>query len=125
MSECFGCKGFCCKYITVDLEKPEDLEDFDEIRWFILHKNVVVYKPEGEDEWRIEFRSPCKYLDQVGNLCKEYDKRPEVCREYITDECGKHNELGSEGCDIYLETEEDLKKYLQEHHPEMVSQIFE
>lgn len=124
MSECFKCKGFCCRYVTVDIPEPLDPEDFDEIRWFLLHKSVIIYKPEDEDTWRIEFQTPCEYLDKTAYRCTEYDRRPDVCKEYITDECGKEKEMTSEGCDVYLESEEDLKRYLQGHKPEMVSLVF-
>lgn len=124
MSECFECKGYCCRYVTVDIPKPDDWTDFDEIRWFILHKEVVVYQAEDEDNWRIEFRTPCTYLDEQTHRCQQYDKRPDVCKEYITDECGKHEELTSEGCIVYMETEEDLRKYLEREHPEIVDHVF-
>ena len=124
MSECFKCKGYCCRYVTVDIPIPRDPSDFDEIRWFVLHKNVIVYKPEDEDIWRIEFRTPCEYLDETKYLCKKYNSRPDVCKEYITDECNMHEEMTSAGCDIYLENEEDLKKYLQKHEPKIVLSVF-
>lgn len=124
MSECFECKGYCCKYVTVDIESPSDWEDYDEIRWYIIHKNVIVYKPEDEEDWKIEFRTPCEYLNKKKNICKQYKNRPDVCIEYITDECAKHEEMSSEGCEVYLESEEDLKKYMQGHVSDMVSLVF-
>ena len=124
MTECFKCKGFCCKYVTVDISEPETADDFDEIRWFLLHENVIIYKSEVKEEWCLEFRTPCKYLDQNTYLCKNYDNRPEVCKEYIIEECSKDEELSQKGTEIYLENEEDLMKYLKAYHPSMLSRVF-
>lgn len=124
MSECFKCKGHCCRYITVDIAAPRSAEDYDEIRWYLLHNNVIVYKPEKDRGWRLEFRTPCKYFNKYKYTCKKYEKRPDVCREYITDECGKEHELTNIGCDLYFETENDLKKYLDVKKPKVSKIIF-
>jgi len=124
MPECTTCKAYCCRYITVDLPKPVSPEDFDEIRWYVLHKNVIVYKTEDEKNWRVEFQTPCEYLDEKKYLCKHYGRRPIVCREYTTDECGGDRELTSDGCDVYLENELDLKRYLEKCLPEIASLVF-
>jgi len=124
MSKCFSCKGMCCRYVTVDYPAPTTWEDFDEIRWYILHKGVIVYKVEDEDTWRIEFQTPCKHLDQETGLCKIYSHRPDVCKEYSTEECGWLDELSSEGCEVYIASDDDLKKYLLKHHPEFYPYVY-
>jgi len=110
--------------VTVDLAPPQEWEDYDEIRWYILHKNVVVYKCYDENEWRVEFISDCEYLDREGHHCLRYEERPDVCREYTTDECDGVDELNPEGCEVFLQTEEDLRNYLQEHKPEFLPFVF-
>ena len=124
MSECFKCKGLCCKYITIDVEAPREPEDWDEIRWFLLHKNVVIYKTDDEKNWRSEFQTSCDYLDDVSNKCMKYEIRPDVCKDYALDECGKLDEMSPEGCEIYMETEEDLRRYLKDNLPDMEKLVF-
>jgi len=124
MEKCSQCQALCCKYVTVDLPAPKDGYDYDEIRWFLLHENVIVYKRDDEKNWRIEFRTNCRYLDKEGNHCRKYNERPVVCREYTTEECGGMDELSSEGCEVYMETEEDLKVYLEQKFPDYVPVVF-
>jgi len=87
MVDCKKC-GVCCSYIMVDLKEPKNKEEYDFIRWYLLHKNVVVYI-SNEDEWSIEFITPCKWLGSE-NTCTNYDKRPEICRKYHPEQCDKH-----------------------------------
>lgn len=90
--QCSQC-GLCCSYITVGLDTPEDHEDYDEIVWFLLHENTMVYieEEDGEDNWYIEFKTPCKALKE-DNTCGNYENRPDVCREYDPEECDRHGE---------------------------------
>ncbi len=78
------CNAFCCRYISVHIDTPRSKVDFDEIRWFVSHENVVVYKDE-ENDWLVEFVTPCKFLKN--NKCEIYEARPDVCREYDPDGC--------------------------------------
>lgn len=100
------CDGKCCKYVTVILGDPEDEEDWDEIKWMLMHENVSVYHSH-DDEWRVEFVTPCRHLTK-GNKCAIYDKRPAVCREYTVDEC----ELSDEDyADVIFLKPEDVDGY--------------
>lgn len=45
---CEGCSK-CCEYIAVEIDKPETEEDFENIKWFLLHKNVKVFIQEEEN----------------------------------------------------------------------------
>jgi uncharacterized protein len=91
--KCKNC-GYCCNYITISLDTPEDKEDYDEIVWFLLHENIKVYIDNDDsegDEWYVEIQTPCKAQDEE-NKCKIYRDRPDVCREYDTEECDTHGE---------------------------------
>ena len=123
-NKCHACRGLCCTYVTVDLAAPKNWDDFDEIRWYILHKNVVVYKTQDEEEWRVEFIADCDYLDRANHRCTQYENRPDVCKEYTTEECDGVDELNPEGCEVFLQTEHDLKEYLKTHKPEFVPLVF-
>lgn len=106
---CANCDGACCKYIAMELDCPEDLDDFENIKWYIIHKNVRVYV-EDDCTWNIEFLTPCKNLGENNN-CMAYDKRPKICRKYDHDECTFHNGYSEK---YSFETIEDVDKYLEE-----------
>ncbi len=94
---CDGCDGACCRYVALEIDCPEELEDFENIRWYIIHKDVRVYIEE-DGTWNLEFLSPCKYLREDGRCNVHEDfvkdpviKRPRICKEFTTEECPHHN----------------------------------
>lgn len=106
---CKSCEGKCCKYVAIEIDTPEDLEDLENIRWYVLHKNINVYVDE-DYQWHVEFLTPCEHLGE-NNLCQIYEKRPEICREYNTDECLFHNNYEEKYTFNKLE---DVDKYIKE-----------
>lgn len=106
---CEGCEANCCKYVAIEIDKPETKEDFEDIRWYVCHKNVNVYVDE-EDEWHIEFITPCEFLGE-DNKCTIYGKRPKICREYDHDECTFHNDYEEQ---LSFKTLEDIDGYIKE-----------
>jgi uncharacterized protein len=86
---CRECNGKCCRYVTTELDTPKTQRDFEDIKWFVAHKNVTVFV-EKDGQWYVEFITPCKNLGD-DNRCKIYEKRPEICRELTHDECEFHN----------------------------------
>jgi len=86
---CKYCNGKCCRYVTTELETPKTERDFEDIKWFVAHKNVEVFI-EKDGQWYIEFITPCKNLGH-DNLCKIYETRPHICRELKHEECEFHN----------------------------------
>jgi len=81
---CRRCNALCCRYIALPIETPDTKGEFDDIRWYLAHRNVEVFVEDGD--WYILFKTRCKYLTQ-DNLCKIYDHRPRICRKYKTDNC--------------------------------------
>jgi len=78
------CHSRCCRYITIILRAPRRKADFDELSWWLAHKNIIVYVESRR--WHLEVRNPCKYLNG-DSLCGIYPDRPEVCREYKIKSC--------------------------------------
>jgi Fe-S-cluster containining protein len=104
---CKGCPALCCKFVAVELEEPEDEEDWDEIKWMLCHENITVYKDNDED-WVAEFETRCKMLDE-NDHCKIYDKRPQLCRDHDPESCVRHGDG-----DVYIilfEKPEDVDEY--------------
>ena len=46
---CEYCTAKCCRYFALPIEAPEDLADFEFIRWFLLHDRATVFKED--DDW--------------------------------------------------------------------------
>jgi|SRR3989344_3835754 len=84
MPSCDKCVALCCKYITVELAVPKNRKAWDEIRWMLMHENIIVYQ-DLDGDWIAEFRTKCKHLYE--NKCSIYESRPQVCRDHHTHEC--------------------------------------
>lgn len=108
LKTCEGCEGMCCKYVVIEIEVPETLEDFENIKWYVVHKNVNVFI--GEDgSWNLEFITPCENLNEQ-RLCTIYENRPKICREYSQEDCPFHNEYK----EIFsLKKIEDVEEYIE------------
>ena len=46
---CNGCTK-CCEYIALEIDTPETQEDFENIRWYLLHENVKIFIIGSSDE---------------------------------------------------------------------------
>lgn len=110
-SKCYVCGSKCCKYLVVKLDDPEDVEDVEELRWFISHKHVLLCI--DEDQWELVFITECEHLDPFGR-CRIYEKRPDVCRDHSAEEC-EFTEPGEWGDRIFRSLEE-LDDYLKDNY---------
>jgi Fe-S-cluster containining protein len=84
---CDQCAALCCRYFALPIDNPKSARQYDDIRWYLCHENVVVFIEEKQ--WYLGIMSRCKHL-QPDNRCGIYEKRPKVCREYTTDNCDYH-----------------------------------
>lgn len=108
---CRACKGQCCTYVAVEIDEPEEFEDFENIRWYCAHKGTWVFK--DDEGWYVAFDSPCEYLDE-DFTCKIYEKRPSVCQNHDFGECDYF--LDGE-FELELRSLEDVDDYLRERFP--------
>lgn len=114
---CSNCDGACCKYVAMEIDCPEDLDDFENIKWFVLHKGVKVFVDE-DDSWNIQFDSKCKYLSKENKCLIHEDyvenppvSRPKICREFSVEECPFHNKYVEK---FVFESIEDVEKYVKD-----------
>ncbi len=108
---CEGCGAKCCKHVAIEIDTPTSLSDFEDIKWYVAHKNVNVFVDE-DYQWHAEFLTPCEHLGE-NNLCGVYEKRPQICKDYNHDECIFHNE--GEYIEKYtFKTIEDVEKYIKD-----------
>ncbi len=108
MITCEECDAACCKAVAIEIDEPTTKEDWEDIRWQVAHKNIIVYL-DNEDDWLIEFHTPCDQLDEK-NRCKIYDKRPTMCHKHDPDGCIKNGE--GKFYKILFRTIEDVDEYL-------------
>jgi Fe-S-cluster containining protein len=81
---CSHCTAKCCRYFALPIEDPTTREDWEFIRWYLLHGGATVFKEDGS--WYLLVHSECKHLES-DNRCGIYHTRPQICREYTTDNC--------------------------------------
>ncbi|MCK6482640.1 MAG: YkgJ family cysteine cluster protein [Phycisphaerae bacterium] len=107
---CADC-GHCCRYVTIAIKAPRNRNDYDEIRWYLLHENMRVFI--DSDGWYVEVLTRCRHLD--GHRCGIYESRPIVCEEYEIDNCERYGEG-----DPYIElftNEQEYLEYLRKNRP--------
>ncbi len=86
-SLCDQCVALCCRYFAFQIEKPATRRDFEDLRWYLLHEDVLLFVEEGD--WYIQINRKCSALT-ADNRCGVYENRPSICREYKTDGCDWH-----------------------------------
>lgn len=104
---CDHCTARCCRYFALPIDTPETWEEFDYVRWYMLHGRVAVFVENGN--WFLMVFGDCKHIE-ADYRCGIYHTRPQICRDYSTDNC----EYADEGCyDKYFETPEQIYEYAE------------
>jgi Fe-S-cluster containining protein len=110
---CVKCSG-CCRYVSVEIDKPKTKEQIDTYVYYILHRNVQIYI-DNDKKWNILFITPCSELLPDGR-CNIYLTRPQICRDYSATACSRtgkdHTHLFKTPDTFleYLEQEKSKKK---------------
>lgn len=103
---CDYCTAKCCQYFALPIDTPEDEADYQYLRWYLLHQHATVF---SEDEtWYLLVHTPCKHLLE-DNRCGIYETRPQICRDYTTDQCEYDDTWVYER---YLETAEQVEEFM-------------
>ena len=104
--QCSTCGAKCCRYFCFEIDEPDDVDEFEDIRWYLLHEGTTVHVDEGD--WFISIANKCTALAE-DNTCSIYDNRPLICRKYSQSTC---DETGADyGYDHLFETPEQLEQY--------------
>jgi len=104
---CDHCAGKCCQYFALRIDRPKNWEDFDYVRWYLLHDRASVFVEEGD--WYLLVHTRCKHL-AADHRCEIYDRRPRICRDYTTYECEYDDDWVYEH---YWETAEQVEEYAE------------
>ena len=102
---CEFCDAKCCRYFALPIDKPSTFEEFDYVRWYLLHERASVFVEDGD--WFLLVHTPCKELGP-DNRCRIYETRPQICREYSTTRC-EYDDLFV--FEQYFETPEQVEEY--------------
>ncbi|MFW5798801.1 MAG: YkgJ family cysteine cluster protein [Planctomycetota bacterium] len=87
--DCETCGGKCCRYFALEIDEPEDFEDYDSIRWYLFHEHTYVFVEDGD--WYLCVTTPCEHLTDDFR-CGIYDRRPIICRKHSNDGCEYEDE---------------------------------
>jgi uncharacterized protein len=104
---CSYCTAKCCRYFALPIEDPETPDEWEYVRWYLMHEGATVFKED--DTWYLLVHADCHNL-QSDNRCAIYDTRPQVCRDYSTKDCEYDDEWLYEQ---YLETAEQAAEYAE------------
>lgn len=104
---CNHCAAKCCQYFALPIEEPTDWEDYEFIRWYLLHERATIFVEE--ESWYLLVHNRCKHLGD-DNLCGIYETRPPICRDYTTDKCEYEDAWVY---DHYWETAEQVWEYAE------------
>lgn len=104
---CFYCPAKCCHYIALTIDRPKTWEEFDTVRWFLLHERTAVFVDNRQ--WYLLIYLTCNKLLPDGR-CGIYPTRPKICRDYGTDICEfEENAV----YDQFFELPEQLEEYAE------------
>lgn len=128
MNPCNGCSK-CCEYIAMEIDEPEDRKDFQQIRWFLAHKDVWIFL-DHDDSWNIQFNTDCEKLEDhevvqgeeakvgIQRWCGIYDGRPDICIDHSSENCDKWGQ--GESFTKIWRTMEEFDEWLKVEHPEFL-----
>ncbi len=104
---CDHCTGKCCHYFALPIDKPTTWQEFDFCRWYLLHDAATIFTED--DTWYLCVHTVCEHL-QEDHRCGIYATRPQICRDYSTDECEYDDDSTYER---YFETGQQLWEYAE------------
>ncbi|UCG46834.1 MAG: YkgJ family cysteine cluster protein [Phycisphaerales bacterium] len=107
--ECDRCRGLCCRYFALEIDTPEDRGDYDDIRWYLCHKDITVFVEDGE--WYLNIKNKCRHLSEKDNRCRIYEKRPKICRKYRLSECDYVE--GSYDYELHFTDDKQMEEYIK------------
>lgn len=104
---CEYCTAKCCRYFALPIDTPDCHEEFEYIRWYLLHECATVFVEE--DVWYLLVHSVCRHL-QDDHRCGIYETRPQICSDYSTDDCEYEDDWTYEK---YFETPAQVYEYME------------
>jgi Fe-S-cluster containining protein len=103
--ECIPAK--CCMYLSIEIDEPETIKDYDDLLWIIAHRGVEIYM--DDDRWYVMVQNHCRFYDPE-KRCLIYTKRPRICREHTWKECEFKDDYDFK---LYFHNYEELERYIK------------
>ena len=98
----------CCRYFSLEIDRPRNRRDFDDLLWMLAHRDVSFYIEEKK--WFLMVHTQCRFLDTATNMCSIYENRPQMCREHPFEECEWH---GPYDFEEHFKSYDALKKWMK------------
>ena len=109
---CQYCTAKCCQYFALPIETPVTRKDFDYLRWYPIHGQVSLFV--DSETWFLMVHNVCNHL-QEDYRCGIYQNRPQICRDYTTDDC----EYDGDGqYDMLFESPEQIAEFTDAFLPQ-------
>jgi Fe-S-cluster containining protein len=123
---CFNCDSKCCRYLYVPYAGPDDYLDFEQLKWFLSHKNVKIVIDDKKQLW-VRLDTPCKYLDPETNLCTGYYGRPDICRNHQMKNCEAQKQGKTDEKRVFSTPQEiiELKKEVRQAKIKELEKVIE
>jgi uncharacterized protein len=103
---CVECGAKCCRYFCFEIDEPTEYDEFEDVRWFLLHEGVSVHIDDGD--WYISIANRCKMLGP-DDRCLAYETRPTICRKYAPANCDHTG--GDYGYQEHFRSAEEVEAY--------------
>lgn len=107
----------CCMYLTVQVQTPKRIADFEEMLWHIAHQDVEYFVQNRR--WFLMVHNPCRFNDSDGR-CRIYNTRPKICRDHKTENCEFET-----GCDfdLHIINYEQMLEYASRRFPSLKERL--
>ncbi len=102
---CQGCPAICCKNLAMEIGRPENKKEVEDLKWQLQFDTVRVYI--RKNKWHQLVEGRCMHLSD-DNFCLIYKDRPKICRRHNPPNCERYGDY----YDIMLNDPVDLERYL-------------
>jgi Fe-S-cluster containining protein len=108
--QCRLCNARCCRYFCFPIDTPCTREDFDQVRWYLVHEHVQVHIDPAGDWWMF-VENRCRWLEETnaGPRCANYGRRPLICRGFSPRTCDFT--MGPYATQRQFDTADELEAY--------------
>ena len=108
-TQCDRCTGLCCRYFALPIETPDTRDDFDDIRWYLCHKDITVFVEDGD--WYVNVKNKCRHLSETDYRCDIYGRRPQICRKYKHSDCDFVE--GEYDYELHFTNDREMEEYMR------------
>ncbi len=104
---CRNCPAICCKNLAMEIGKPANKKEVEDLKWQLQFDTVKVYIRKRRWHQLVEGR--CMHLSD-DNFCTIYNQRPKTCRNHNPPNCEKYGKF----YEVILNNPDDLERYLDQ-----------